>query len=369
MENASGARIDADDAVATAEPERPVGVSNAAPVRARGVAANLKAIGNPAGPGVEPDDLLPDVLGDPDGVVAGADTAGYPWKVVDARDATAREGDADERLARGNRDPGRAFREGDRADALREARGRGSNVRDDSVRSCVDETQGAGPQRNRRSGDGPIVRAARRNNAHDSGPREDQRGGACEQQRASAEPPARERPALQCGRGSLGKFAAAREAVVWRFRQGGCEDLVEGVRKLRPQIRDPWRRLVQVREDDRQLTLAIERPLARKALVEHTAERVDICSPVDRAALDLLRRNVVDRPDEAALAGQAAHGRDVTGEAEVAQVGALPVGIPGDQDVPRLYVAMDEPGSMSRIERAGDLGDELGRAFWFELPF
>ena len=45
-------------------------------------------------------------------------------------------------------------------------------------------------------------------------------------------------------------------------------------------------------EDDGQLAVTLERPLTGQALEEDAAERVDVCTTVDRAALDLLRRHV-----------------------------------------------------------------------------
>ena len=105
------------------------------------------------------------------------------------------------------------------------------------------------------------------------------------------------------------QLAAGRVAVVGRLRERSREDVVERRRQLGPHVGEPRRRLVQVREDDRELALAVERPLPGKALVEDAAERVDVGAAVDRAALDLLGRHVVDRADEAALAGQAARPR------------------------------------------------------------
>src|SRR5439155_11120482 len=85
------------------------------------------------------------------------------------------------------------------------------------------------------------------------------------------------------------------------------------------------RRLVQMREDDRELALTVERPLSGQAFEEDAAERVLIRAAVDRSTFDLLRRHIIDRADEAALARQAADGRDVTSQAEVADVRVLAV--------------------------------------------
>ena len=160
----------------------------------------------------------------------------------------------------------------------------------------------------------------------------------------------------------IDELAAGRVPLVRRLRQRGREDGVERLRELGPHLGEARRRLVQVGEDDRQLALALERPRAGEALEEDAAERVDVGAAVDRAALDLLGRDVVDRPDEAAVAGQAADRRDVPGEAEVADVRVLAVRVRRDEDVAGLHVAVDEPGRVRGVERAGDLRDEVERA-------
>src|SRR5262249_57822249 len=85
------------------------------------------------------------------------------------------------------------------------------------------------------------------------------------------------------------------------------------------------------------------------------AERVAVRGAVDRAALDLLGRHIVDRADEATLAGKAAHGRDMPGEAEVADVGVFASWPFLHEDVSRLHVAVHEPGGVCGVEGGGDL--------------
>ena len=127
-------------------------------------------------------------------------------------------------------------------------------------------------------------------------------------------------------------------------------------------------RLVQVGEHDGQLAVASERRRAGEALVEQAAERVDVCAPVDLAALDLLGRHVSDRANEAALAGQAADGGDMARKPEVADVGVLAFLFLPDEDVSRLDVPVDEPGLVRRVERRRHLLDEPDCPFRFELP-
>ena len=123
----------------------------------------------------------------------------------------------------------------------------------------------------------------------------------------------RERLPAQGRPRSFRQLAAGRVALLRGLRQGGSKNAVEGVRELGPDIGESGRRFVEVGEDDRELALAVERPRSRQTLVEDAAERVDVGSAVDRSALDLLGRDVVDRADEASLPGQAADRRDMPG--------------------------------------------------------
>src|SRR5262245_11285820 len=95
-------------------------------------------------------------------------------------------------------------------------------------------------------------------------------------------------------------------------------------------------------EDDGEVAIADERPLAGKALEQHAPERVNVSAPVERRALDLLGRHVVDRADEAAVAREARCRGDMSCEAEVADVRLLAFRPRLDEDVARLDVAMHE---------------------------
>src|SRR5438093_1163046 len=71
----------------------------------------------------------------------------------------------------------------------------------------------------------------------------------------------------------------------------------------------------------------------------------------------------------AATAGQAADGRHVPREPEVADVRTRAGIVLGDEDVSRLHVAMDEPDRMRRVERVGDLRDQADGALRIERAF
>ena len=106
------------------------------------------------------------------------------------------------------------------------------------------------------------------------------------------------------------------------------------------------------------LALAWVRDLAGQQLEEQAAERVDVDAGVDRAAGDLLRRDVVEGADEAPGLGQAGLGGDVAGDAEVGDVGVVAALAAAEQDVGRLDVAVDQAGGVDRVEAVADLGDQ-----------
>ncbi len=122
-------------------------------------------------------------------------------------------------------------------------------------------------------------------------------------------------------------------------------------------------------EHDRQLALPLERPLACEALVEDAAECIDVDPAVHLLAADLLGRHVVDRADEAAVAGEAADRGHVPRQAEVADVRVLAVGPVRDQDVAGLHVAVDKPCRVRGVERLTRLAHDRHGALRIEAPF
>jgi hypothetical protein len=54
-------------------------------------------------------------------------------------------------------------------------------------------------------------------------------------------------------------------------------------------------------EEDRGIGLASEGRRTRQALEQQTAKRVDVGSPLDGLAADLLRSDVIDCPDQVPL--------------------------------------------------------------------
>jgi hypothetical protein len=86
---------------------------------------------------------------------------------------------------------------------------------------------------------------------------------------------------------------------------------------------------------------------------------------VDGAALDLLGRDVVDRPDELASLRQRARGGGALGQTEVREVDVV---AGGDQRVGRLDVAVYEAGRVRRVERRGHLRHEARGPDRLHLP-
>jgi hypothetical protein len=119
-----------------------------------------------------------------------------------------------------------------------------------------------------------------------------------------------------------------------------------------------------VREHHREIRVAPKRRLPHEALVEHTAERVDVRSPVDLLTGDLLGRDVVDRAEEVAVAADLGLLRDPPRNAEVGEVdvvGAVGAGARVEEHVGRLHVAMHQAARMGRIEGARHLGEDPDR--------
>ena len=115
------------------------------------------------------------------------------------------------------------------------------------------------------------------------------------------------------------------------------------------------RRLGQVREADLRGAAAAEGRLSHEALVEDAAEGVDVALPRRLAPFDQLGRQVMRRPEQLAVGGEA--GRvGAAREAEICEGrGALAV----EEDVRRFDVAMQDPLPVQRVQAAPELGGEL----------
>ena len=99
---------------------------------------------------------------------------------------------------------------------------------------------------------------------------------------------------IACGLGELG---AGLVAVVRRLGERFCDHRVGGASRRR-------RLVLEVGVEDGGVVAALERLAAGQALVEQTAERVDVGAAVDRVAADLLGGDVVDRAHQLAVAGR-----------------------------------------------------------------
>ena len=101
-----------------------------------------------------------------------------------------------------------------------------------------------------------------------------------------------------------------------------------------------------------------ERDTTRQRVEEHAAERIDVRVGTDGLAPDLLRRDVVEGPEQlpGACLGLPELGQQPLAQAEVGEVSVV---VGREQDVRRLDVAMHEPGGVGRVERGGDLGGDV----------
>ena len=179
-------------------------------------------------------------------------------------------------------------------------------------------------------------------------------------------PPTGQAHALSCcglepeGRSEPGRhITRGRRALgrVLRHREG--QDVVDLGRQVGTLLRQRRRRGLDVRPQHAHLDVARVGSMPGQALEEQTPERVHIGALVDGIALDLFRRDVVDRSDELARLREPAHRHGPLRQAEVRHVGVV---VGREQDVRRLHVAMDEPSRVGGIEGARDLVDDRRRA-------
>ena len=116
----------------------------------------------------------------------------------------------------------------------------------------------------------------------------------------------------------------------------------------------------------------LERAMEREALVEADAERPDVGAPVEPHATreQLLGRHVDRRAEEVAGAGHPLR-FGVVHVARETEVEDHRPAVASEQEVLRLDVAMDDPALVHRMERLGQLHEELedaGRLDAQELP-
>ena len=222
--------------------------------------------------------------------------------------------------------------------------GRQADPAHEPARARVDRGEGVGSDAERGPG-GRVVRAG----AEDDGRRggHGDRAGRRQQRarRAAAAAAARRRAARRAPRAPARRSSPGGRPGPWRAPPPTTASSAGGSSGGGDETR---RGLVEVRVEHGDLGLAHERRLAGQALEEHAAERVRVGAARRAGALDLLRRDVGDRADEHALAGQALGAR-VCWRARSRHEPAP--GRPADEDVRRLDVAVDEPGGMRRVER------------------
>ena len=152
------------------------------------------------------------------------------------------------------------------------------------------------------------------------------------------------------------EVAGRRIAVVRRLGERSRDHGVE--RGRHAASLDGRRRLGQMRPQPRLVAFARERHPAGEHVEQHAAERVDVGARVDVAAADLLRRDVVERPDP--VAGLRRARLERTWRVSPKSV-RYAWSSPAEQHVGRLDVAVHEPGGVRGVERAGDLRDDPRR--------
>ena len=154
-----------------------------------------------------------------------------------------------------------------------------------------------------------------------------------------------------------GEGRAGRVAGIRRLGQRLRHDLVDRWRQVGAQ--GPQRRHGRghLRPHHREARVALERRLPGEHLERGAGQGVEVGAAVERPALDLLRRHVVERAQE--LAGQRQRSRrdPLLAEPEVGQVQVVRLGA-ADQHVAGLHVAVHQAAGVRLVERGRGLGDE-----------
>jgi hypothetical protein len=154
------------------------------------------------------------------------------------------------------------------------------------------------------------------------------------------------------------EFAAGSVALRGLLRQRRRDDNIERGRQIRSRRAENRRGVEEMRMDDGDVGLLRERRRTGEALVENAAERVHVDSRVERLALDLLGRRVVDRAEEQPRFCQTAR-LPVGCDAEVGEEGMGAARL--DQDVRGLHVTVDEIAVVRGVERGRSLLDDRQR--------
>ena len=122
-------------------------------------------------------------------------------------------------------------------------------------------------------------------------------------------------------------------------------------------------RLEHVLRQDAHEGVRVEGHLPGEHLVHDHAERVDVGALVDGLPRRLLGRHVVRRAEDHPGLGELARAAADLGHAEVEHLHeARVVPLLDDEDVVRLQVAVDDAARVGRVERGGDLADQMWMA-------
>jgi hypothetical protein len=160
------------------------------------------------------------------------------------------------------------------------------------------------------------------------------------------------------------KGSSARGARGRILFEGGQERFDQAFGKLGAPLARVGRRLGQVREADLGDSASGERRLARDALVEHAAERVDVARARRFLSLDQLGREVVRGAEQLALGGEP--GR--VGAPRQAEVGERCDALAVEEDVRRLDVPVQDVARVQGVESAAELRGELDCLLGSERP-
>ena len=131
-------------------------------------------------------------------------------------------------------------------------------------------------------------------------------------------------------------------------------DVFHGPGDTGPHLAEPEGVAVQPGQRGGGFAVGFERWPAAEGFVEDHAERVQVGTAVDRAALHLFGCDVLGGADHDPVAGEIG----LLGRLGDAEVGHQHPPVVGQQDVRRLHVAVHDAAAVGGTERVGDLGTD-----------
>ncbi len=161
-----------------------------------------------------------------------------------------------------------------------------------------------------------------------------------------------------------GHLHRARITIGGLFGQTRGDHLIHRRRNRVAFLRRPRRRSDHVAHRNLLERLPRKRRMTGQTLIEHTRQRIDIRTRRSLPRLETLRRHIGPRADRRTGRRQ----RSLTDRARDAEVDEIREVVVRQQNIGRLHVAVHQTRPMSRVQRRGDLLDDVHRAIGLQRP-